>query len=51
MEHCKVILSEQERAELQTIAVKSTQAASKLINALILLKCDQSGERTDRPRI
>ena len=50
MEHHKVTLSEQERAELQGIAGKGTHAAQKVINALILLNCDQSGERTERPR-
>ena len=34
----------------RTIASKGTHAASKLINALILLNCDQSGGRTERPR-
>ena len=43
MEHYKVTLSEQERAELQGIAGKGTHAASKVINALILLNCDQAG--------
>ena len=33
MEHYKVTLSEQERAELQDIAGKGTHAASKVINA------------------
>ena len=42
MEHYKVTLSEQERAELQEIAGKGTHAASKFINALILLNCDQA---------
>ena len=50
MEHYKVTLSEQERAELQGIAGKGTHAASKVINALILLNCDQSGGRAERPR-
>lgn len=50
MEHYKVALSEPERAELQGIASKGTYATSKVINALILLNCDQSGERTERPR-
>ena len=50
MEHYKVTLSEQERGELQGIAGKGTHAASKVINALILLNCDQSGERTERAR-
>ena len=50
MEHYKVTLSEQERAELQEIAGKGTHAASKVINALILLNCDQAGSRTERPR-
>ena len=50
MEHYKVTLSEQERAELQGIAGKGTHAASKVINALILLNCDQAGDRTERPR-
>ena len=50
MEHYKVTLSEPERAELQDIAGKGTHAASKVINALILLKCDRSGGRTERPR-
>ena len=50
MEHYKVTLSEQERSELQGIAGKGTHAASKLINALILLNCDHSGGRTERAR-
>ncbi|CDS54869.1 hypothetical protein [Polaromonas sp. CG9_12] len=50
MEHYKVTLSEQERAELQDIASKGTHAAPKIINALILLNCDQSGGRSERPR-
>ena len=48
--HYKVTLSEQERAERQGIAGKGTHAASKVINALILLNCDQSGGRAERPR-
>ena len=50
MEHYKVTLSEQERVELQGIAGKGTHAAAKGINALILLNCDQAGDRTERPR-
>ncbi len=50
MEHYKVTLSEQERAELQEIASKGTHAVAKVINALILLNCDQSGGRSERPR-
>jgi len=50
MEHYKVTLSEQERADLQDIASKGTHAAPKIINALILLNCDQSGGRSERPR-
>lgn len=50
MEHYKVTLSEQERVELQGIASKGTHAAAKVINALILLNCDQSEGRTERPR-
>jgi len=50
MEHYKVTLSEQERCELQDIAGKGTHAASKLINALILLNCDQSGGCAERAR-
>ena len=50
MEHYKVTLSKQERAELQGIAGKGTHAASKVINALILLNCDQAGGRAERPR-
>ena len=50
MEHYKVTLSEQERSELQDIVGKGTHAASKVINALILLNCDQAGSRTERPR-
>ena len=46
----KVTLSEQEKAELQDIAGKGTHAASKVINVLILLNCDQSGESIERPR-
>ena len=50
MEHYKVTLSVEERAQLQDIASKGTHAASKVINALILLNCDQAGDRTERPR-
>ena len=50
MEHYKVTLSEQERAELQGIAGKGTHAAQKVINALILLNCDQSGGCAERAR-
>ena len=50
MEHYKVTLSEQGRSELQDIASKGTHAASKLVNALILLNCDQAGSRTERAR-
>ena len=50
MEHYKVTLSEQERAELQAITGKGMHTASKVINALILLNCDQAGGRTERPR-
>ena len=49
MEHYKVSLLEQERAELQSIAGKGMHAASKVINALILLNCDQAGGRAERP--
>ena len=50
MEHYKVTLSVEERAELQSIASKGTHAATKVINALILLNCDQSRGRAERPR-
>ena len=50
MEHYKVTLSDQERAELQGITSKGTHAASKVINALILLNCDQGGGRVERRR-
>ena len=50
MEHYKVTLSEQERAELKGIAGKGTHAAQKVINALILLNCDQSGGCAERAR-
>lgn len=50
MEHYKVALSEQERGERQAIAGKGTHAASKVINALTLLNCDQAGGRAERPR-
>ena len=43
-------MPEQERADRQGIAGKGTYAASKVINALILLNCDQSGGRAERPR-
>ena len=48
MGHYKVTLSEQERADVKAIAGKGTHAASKVINALTLLNCDPSGERTER---
>ena len=50
MKRYKVTLSAQERADLPGIAGKGTHAASTVINALILLNCDHSGERTERPR-
>jgi hypothetical protein len=50
MEHYKVTLTEQERADLQDITGKGTHAASKVINALILLNCDQSADRAERLR-
>ena len=50
MENYKVPLSKQERAELQGIAGKGTHAASKVINVLILLNCDQAEGRAERPR-
>lgn len=50
MDHYKVTLSEQERVELQDIASKGTHAATKVINALILLTCEQSEGRCERPR-
>ncbi len=50
MEHYKVTLSEPERVELQGIAGKGTHAASKVINALRLLNCDQAGGCAERPR-
>ena len=51
MEPYNVTLSEPERAELQETAGKGTPAASRIINALILLNCDHSGGRAERPRI
>ena len=50
MEHDKVTLSEQKIAELQGIAGKGTHAASRVINALILLNCDQAGSALNAPR-
>ena len=50
MEHYKVTLSEQEKIQLRDIANKGSHAAAKVINALILLNCDQSEGRSERPR-
>lgn len=50
MEHYKVTLTQGERAQLQGITNKGTHAAAKLIDALILLNCDQCAEHAERPR-
>ena len=50
MEHYKVTLSEHEKAQLRGIVGKGTNAASKVINAFLLLNSDQAGGRTERPR-
>ena len=50
MEHYKVTLSAEERTQLQEIVSKGKHAAAKVINALILLNCDQAEGRTERPR-
>lgn len=41
-EHYKVVLSEEERTILRALTSKGKKAASQVINALILLNCDQS---------
>jgi predicted metal-binding protein len=44
MEHYKVTLSEQERAQLQAIAGKGTHAASKVVNSnLQICRCECLG--------
>lgn len=42
MEHYKITLTEQERIELEGIKSKGTHTSKKVVNALILLNCDQS---------
>ena len=48
MEIYKVTLSPQERAELEGVASKGAHQSQKVLNALILLNCDQSQEWHER---
>ena len=48
MEKYTVTLSAEEAEQLQALVVKGTHAAAKVINALILLNCDESQARGRR---
>lgn len=48
MEIYKVTLSPQERAELEGVASKGSHQSQKVLNALILLNCDQNQEPHER---
>ncbi|MGH9772164.1 MAG: IS630-like element ISCARN102 family transposase, partial [Candidatus Acidiferrales bacterium] len=46
----KVTLSEEERGELETITRKGSHKSQKVINALILLNCDEGEWNENRAR-
>lgn len=48
MKKYKVTLTEEERLELQEIALKGTHRSQKVLNALILLNCDEGEFQKDR---
>jgi hypothetical protein len=48
MRKYKVTLTEEERLELQEIASKGTHRSQKVLNALILLNCDEGEFQKDR---
>ncbi|MFZ2826457.1 hypothetical protein [Hydrogenophaga sp.] len=48
MEKYIVTLSAQEAEQLQALVAKGTHAAAKVVNALILLNCDESQARGRR---
>ena len=48
MEKYKVTLSTEERGQLEAIASKGAHAAQKVLNALILLNCDEASGRDRR---
>jgi hypothetical protein len=48
MKKYKVTLTEEERLELEEIATKGTHRAQKVLNALILLNCDEGEYQEDR---
>ena len=48
MKKYKVTLTEEERMELQEIATKGTHRTQKVLNALILLNCDEGAYQEDR---
>jgi len=48
MDKYKITLQEQERQQLEAMTSKGTHAAQKLLNALILLNCDEAAQATKR---
>jgi len=48
MKKYKVTLTEEERLELQEIASRGTHRSQKVLNALILLNCDEGKYQKDR---
>jgi hypothetical protein len=48
MKKYKVTLTEEERMELKEIATKGTHRTQKVLNALILLNCDEGNYQEDR---
>jgi hypothetical protein len=50
MDKYKITLQDQEREQLEALIRKGTHAAQKVINALILLNCDEAGRGGDKRR-
>ena len=48
MKKYKVTLTEEERSELKTLTSKGSHRSQKVLNALILLNCDESEFQDDR---
>lgn len=48
MKKYKVTLTEEERSELKTLSSKGSHRSQKVLNALILLNCDESEFQDDR---
>ena len=48
MKKYKVTLTEEERSELKTLTSKGSHCSQKVLNALILLNCDESEFQDDR---